>query len=342
MKRSHPNALGQSLVRFFHEYLPTLRGMSEHTIHGYRDAIVLFLRYLSEDSSRPVDRLDLCDINAEAVSRFLAFLQEKRGNSISTRNARLAALHTFSRFLSSSYPEHMVEWQRILALPFKRGARQAPIEYLEADEIKAVLDKIDRSNEAGRRDYALFAVLFNTGARVQEILDLRRCDLRFQSPCHVRLKGKGGKIRCCPIWLRTARLLQDLPRVQSDVEDGDDLLFRNRHGGQLTRFGVRYLLRKYVAAAAEDVDTLRTKRIHPHSLRHGTAVALLKAGFDFATISQWLGHSTLNTTMIYARADMDMKRRALAQVFPDILDGGPPPGQHASRERDVIEWLRRL
>lgn len=343
MNPSHPNELGRSLVRFFHEYLPTLRGMSEHTIRGYRDAIVLFLRYLSEDSSRSVDRLDLCDINSEAVSRFLTFIQEKRGNGISTRNARLAALHTFSRFLSNHYPEHMVEWQRILALPFKRGARQAPVEYLEAAEVKAVLDKIDRSTEAGQRDYALFAVLFNTGARVQEILNLRRCDVRFQSPCQVRLKGKGGKVRFCPIWARTARLLRDLPRARPDVlEDREDFLFRNSHGGQLTRFGVRYLLSKYVTAAAKDVDTLRTKRIHPHSLRHGTAVALLKAGFDFATISQWLGHSTLNTTMIYARADMDIKRQALAQVFPDILGGQPPTSQNTPKQPDIIDWLHRL
>jgi integrase/recombinase XerD len=192
MKPHRSNALGRSLVRFFQEYLPTLRGMSQHTIHGYRDAVVLFLRYLAEDSGRPVDRLDLSDINAVTVSRFLTFIEEKRGNGINTRNARLAAIHTFSRFLANDYPEHMVEWQRVLALPFKRGATQAPIEYLEADEVKAVLRRIDRSTEAGRRDYALFAVLFNTGARVQEILDLRRCDVRAQSPYHVRLTGKGS------------------------------------------------------------------------------------------------------------------------------------------------------
>ncbi|CAE6871967.1 MULTISPECIES: tyrosine-type recombinase/integrase [Paraburkholderia] len=339
MKPHRSNALGRSLVRFFQEYLPTLRGMSQHTIHGYRDAVVLFLRYLAEDSGRPVDRLDLSDINAVNVSRFLTFIEEKRGNSINTRNARLAAIHTFSRFLANDYPEHMVEWQRVLALPFKRGATQAPIEYLEADEVKAVLCRIDRSTEAGRRDYALFAVLFNTGARVQEILDLRRCDVRAQSPYHVRLTGKGSKTRLCPIWAQTARLLQELSRLHPDIEDGENILFRNSHGGKLTRFGVRYLLHKYVTAAAEDVETLRTKRIHPHSLRHGTAIALLKAGVDFATISQWLGHSSLNTTMIYARADMDVKRQALAQVFPDVL---ATPPTHAPKKVDLVDWLRQL
>ena len=341
MKPNRPNELGRSLVRFFQEYLPTLRGMSEHTIHGYRDAIVLFLRYLSEDTGRPVDRLDLSNINAEVVSQFLSYVEEKRGNSINTRNARLAAIHTFSRFLANDHPEQMIEWQRILGLPFKRGATQAPIEYLEADEVKAVLGRIDRSTEAGRRDYALFSVLFNTGARVQEILDLRRCDIRTQSPYQVRLTGKGGKVRFCPIWAQTAKLMRELPQSSSDVEDRESILFRNNHGGKLTRFGVRYLLHKYVVAAAKDVETLRTKRIHPHSLRHGTAVALLKAGIDFATISQWLGHSNLNTTMIYARADMDIKRQALAQVFPEVL-AAPPGSQRALTEFDLIHWLRKL
>lgn len=163
--------------------------------------------------------------------------------------------------------------------------------------------------------------------------------MRAQSPYHVRLTGKGSKTRLCPIWAQTARLLQDLSRLHPDIEDGENILFRNSHGGKLTRFGVRYLLHKYVTAAAEDVETLRTKRIHPHSLRHGTAIALLKAGVDFATISQWLGHSSLNTTMIYARADMDVKRQALAQVFPDVL---ATPPTHAPKKVDLVDWLRQL
>jgi integrase/recombinase XerD len=341
MKPARPNELGKSLVRFFQEYLPTLRGMSQHTIHGYRDAIVLLLRYLAEHSGRPIEDLNLSDFTAEVVSQFLTFVEEKRGNSIPTRNARLAALHTLARFLVNDYPEHMVEWQRVLALPFKRGSKQAPIEYLEAAEVKGVLNQIDRSTEVGQRDYALFALMFNTGARVQEILDLHCCDVRTEPPYQVRLKGKGGKIRLCPIWAQTAKLLRDLANTTSDPDINDITLFRNSRGGKLSRFGVRYLLRKYVTAAANNIETLRTKRIHPHSLRHGTAIALLKAGVDFSTISQWLGHSSLNTTMIYARADMDIKRQALAQVFPDVLSA-PAAGQLTLGEADLVHWLRRL
>lgn len=341
MKPARPNALGNALVRFFQEYLPTMRGMSLHTIRGYRDAIILFLRYTSKRTGRGIENLNLNDFTAEQVGEFLTFLEKERSNGIATRNARLAALHTLARFLTSEYPEHLAELQRILGLPFKRGAKQAPIEYLEPNEVKALLDHIDRSTDSGRRDYTLFALMFNTGARVQEILDLRRCDIRTDPPHQVRLTGKGGKIRICPIWAHTAALLRELARKSPNAGDAEATLFLNERGGKLTRFGVRYLLKKYVKAAATSIDALNKKRIHPHCLRHGTAIALLKAGVDFATISQWLGHASLNTTMIYARADLDLKRQALTQVFPDVLSA-PTEGHLALGEANLLGWLRRL
>ena len=185
--------------------------------------------------------------------------------------------------------------------------------------------------------------MFNTGARVQEILDLRRRDVRLEAPCQVRLHGKGAKVRLCPIWPATARLLRErVPELRANEADpADAWLFTNARGQQLTRFGVRYLLRKYVTTASGSVTTLRDKRIHPHSVRHSTAVALLKAGVDFATISQWLGHASLNTTMRYARADLDLKRQALSQVFPDAL--APPRGGRLLLDgRDLVGWLRRM
>ncbi|MGH8537473.1 MAG: tyrosine-type recombinase/integrase [Gammaproteobacteria bacterium] len=201
---------------------------------------------------------------------------------------------------------------------------------------------MDRNTLLGRRNHALFALMFNTGARVQEVLNLRRRDIRLDAPCQVRLLGKGGKTRLCPIWPATVRLLRDLMN-ECPVGAGtaDTLLFTNARGRPLTRFGVRYLLRRYVAAATPCAPALRDKHIHPHSLRHSTAVALLKAGVDFATISQWLGHAGLNTTMRYARADIDLKRQALAQVFPDAL--APPRGGHLMLDgRELVGWLRRM
>ena len=341
MKTTRPNELGKCLVRFFGNYLPIMRGLSQHSIRSYRDAIVLFLRFVSEHSGRRIEDLELEDFTAEYVKDFLSFLEEKRHNGIATRNARLAALHTLARFLAADYPDHLAELQRILGIPFKRGARCAPIEYFEPVEVKALLDQIDCTSDLGRRDYALFALMFNTGARVQEILDLRPCDVRTEPPHQVRFNGKGRKVRLCPIWPHTAKLLEELARRSLHADGNEAPLFLNRHGAQLTRFGVRYLLNKYVVNAAKTVNTLAEKRLHPHSLRHTTAIALLKAGVDFATISQWLGHASLNTTMVYARADLDLKREALAQVFPDVLPT-PAAGHLAIPEQDLVGWLRRL
>ena len=340
MKRARPNDLGLCVEKFFREYLPTLRGMSVHTLRSYRDALVLFLRFVSAHSGRRLEDLDLDALTAEHVSRFLTFLEAERHNGVATRNARLAALHTFARFLATESPEHLAELQRVLGLPFKRGARNAPIEYLESAEAETLLGQIDRSTVTGRRDYALFALMLNTGARVQEVLDLKLSDVRTEPPYQVRLHGKGGKVRLCPIWASTAARLRDLAQQTSGPGATDAVLFTNRHGGKLTRFGVRYLLNKYVAASRATMSTLQQKRIHPHSLRHTTAIYLLKAGVDFATISQWLGHATLNTTMKYARADLDLKRQALAQVFPEAME---PPAENSARvDVDLVGWLRRL
>jgi site-specific recombinase XerD len=328
-------------VRFFQEYLPTLRGMSPQTIRSYRDTMVLFLRFAAR-SAGSIENLDIRDINADRLGDFLTSLEVERGNSIATRNARLAAMHSFARFLITEHPEHMDALQQVVGLPFKRGGRAAPIEYLEELEIKGVLESINRGTTSGRRDYALFSLMFNTGARVQEILDLRVCDLRLASPCQVRLHGKGAKIRLCPIWRRTAQLLQDLISSHPPSDNPpDQRVFLNDRGTPLTRFGVRYLLRKYVQLAVEEAPALADKRIHPHSLRHSTAIHLLKAGVDIATISQWLGHSGLNVTMRYARADIDMKRQALEQVFPNaapFTKGKMVIGHDIG----LLSWLSRL
>jgi site-specific recombinase XerD len=237
----------------------------------------------------------------------------------------------------------MAALQQVLGIPFKRGAKAAPIEYLEKKEIEALFGSIDRTTKAGRRDYALFALMFNTGARVQEIVELRVRDLRLESPCQVRFAGKGNRIRLCPIWPRTAQLLQDLiqRRYRGNADGADDHVFCNERGAPLTRYGVRYLLQRHIAASEQGTPTLAGKRIHPHSLRHTTAIHLLKAGVDFATISQWLGHASLNTTMRYARADLDLKRQALAQVFPEVL-APPKGGAYLFRSEDITGWLRRL
>ncbi|MEO8186884.1 MAG: tyrosine-type recombinase/integrase [Burkholderiaceae bacterium] len=341
MKSVKPNALARTLVRFFQEYLPTLRGMSTHTIRSYRDGMVLYMRFVSARRHCGIEALNIEHFTAANVEEFLADLERARGNGIPSRNVRLAALHTFARFAASEVPEHLVELQRILATPFKRGSPRVPLEYLDQREVQALLATTARPTPAQERDQALFALMFNTGARVQEALDLKVRDVRLAPPFQVRLNGKGNKIRVCPIWAHTATRLRRLIQRSPWTSEPDNPIFVNLHGAKLTRFGVRYILHKRLAKCAEQLETLKDKRIHPHSLRHTTAIHLLKAGVDFATISQWLGHASLNTTMAYARADIDLKRQALMQVFPDAPR--PPRAGKVRLERlDVLGWLRRL
>jgi site-specific recombinase XerD len=343
MRRSTLTDLGRDLVFFFEDFLPAQRGLSPHTIRSYRDTLVLLLQFIARDARRGVEHLTIRDISQERVAQFLRFLETDRRNGIATRNARLGSIHVFARFLASRHTDQLGTLQRVIGLPFKHGARDAPIEYLERAEMDALFKSIDRRSALGRRDYALFALMFNTGARVQEVLNLRRRDARLDAPCQVRLTGKGSKVRLCPLWPATARLLRELiaETTRCEPEPANTLIFANARGSALTRYGVRYLLRRYVSKGARLAPTLKDKSLHPHSIRHSTAIALLKAGVDFATISQWLGHAGLNTTMRYARADLDLKRQAISQVFPDAL--APPRGGRLLLDgSDMVGWLRRM
>jgi site-specific recombinase XerD len=339
MSRVLPNALARALRGFFADQLPRVRGASPHTVRSYRDALALLLRFLAAHRGRPVALLDFNDLEPADVLAFLDSLEKDRGNGPSTRNARLAAVHAFARYAAAGHPEHLELCQRLLALPFKRAGQRA-VEYLETEELRAILDAPDRATTEGRRDYALLLTLFNTGARVQEIVDVRPCDLQLVRPFQVRLRGKGRKERFCPLWPQTVEVLRallDEYRVDATLMES---LFRNQRGRPLTRFGVRYLLRKYATVASSVAPTLATKRVHPHTLRHTTAVHLLQAGVDLVTISHWLGHASVETTNRYAAVDLETKRTALAKARPLA----EPDGSLAAWRSDasILEWLEAL
>lgn len=205
MKTARPNALARTLRDFFADHLPRLRGMSPHTVQSYRDTFALLLRFVAAHHERAAADLELEHIGPPEVIAFLRHLEDERGNTPATRNVRLAAIHAFFRYLATQGPEHLEQSQRLLAVPFKR-ARTRAVEYLDYDEIAAVLAAIDRTARDGQRDYALLVTMFNTGARVQEIVDLRPRDLQLVRPSHVRLVGKGRKERLCPLWAETAQL----------------------------------------------------------------------------------------------------------------------------------------
>jgi site-specific recombinase XerD len=273
------------------------------------------------------------------VLGFLQHLEAERHNQPATRNVRLAAIHAFARYCATQHPDRLEQCQRVLAVPFKRtGSR--PIEYLEYEEIQAVLATVDRTTADGRRDYALVATMFNTGARVQEIVTLRRCDLELETRPQVRLFGKGRKERVCPLWPQTAALLSALLTERPIQMLPHAPVFLNHRGDPLTRFGIRYLLRKYCTRAGAAAPTLRRKRLHPHSMRHSTAVYLLKAGVDIVTISQWLGHATVAVTNRYATVDLDMKRKAIEKAQP--ITSTSPVLTPWRADASVLEWLEAL
>jgi site-specific recombinase XerD len=333
------SSLARALREFFADHLPRIRGVSPHTVCSYRDACALLLRFLAVRHRCSVVKLNFEHLSPDDVVAFLHDLETTRGNCVATRNARLAAIHAFARFVATSHPEHVELCQRILAIPFKRGAPRL-VEYLEAAELAAIIEAPDRSKPDGRRDHALLLALFNTGARVQEILDLRPADLQLARPFQARLRGKGRKERLCPLWPRTVKILRAFLDERGVEIGSTDPIFRNRRGDRLTRFGVRYLLAKYARAATTIAPTLDGKRVHPHVLRHTTAVHLLQAGVDLVTISHWLGHASVETTNRYAAVDLEMKRAAVAKARPiGRIDRAVAAWK---TDRTILQWLEAL
>jgi integrase/recombinase XerD len=329
---SHPNTLARTLRAFFAEQLPGLRGLSPHTIRSYRDSLVLLLRFAAVRRDRPVASLDVADLDVDTVIAFLAHLEGHRHNAGTTR-------HALFRFLAAQHPPALAHAQQILGVPFKRTAIR-PIAYLEAAELAAVLGVIDQRTRAGRRDYAVLATLFNTGARIQELLDVRVADLQLTPPYQVRLLGKGRKERTCPLWAQTAGLLRALCTEWEIQDQPTARAFLNQRGRPLTRFGVGFLLEKYRRQAVAACPSLAGKKLHPHSVRHSTAVHLLKAGIDLVTIGQWLGHASLNTTTKYATLDLEMKRQALARAEPlGAASTSTPPWR---KDPTILAWLEAL
>jgi integrase/recombinase XerD len=337
MKRKFPNLLGAIVRDYFGDHLPRVRGTSPHTIHSYRDSVMLLLRFLSACNKRTVAELDLKDLAPTGILAFLSHLERERKNAVATRNVRLSAIHALFRFVASRNPEHLDLAQRVLAIPFKRASQRA-VDYLEREEIESILKTIDRASPQGNRDHALLATMFNSGGRVQEIVDLRACDLQLTKPFQVRFLGKGRKERYCPLWRETAAVLRAFCKERNLDLRSEDRVFLNQRGEPLSRFGVRYILAQCLRRACRERPNLRKKRIHPHSMRHSTAIALLKSGAALSTISHFLGHASLTTTNRYLKVDLEMKRKAIEQVKPVPRQSRTP----WSRDPTVLDWLESL
>src|SRR5208283_2128409 len=285
------DSLAALLHAFFHEWMGKQRNLSRHTVCSYRDTWKLFLRFASQRKRREIAKLSLADLQAGEVLAFLEHLEKDRKVSIGTRNCRLAAVRSFFAFVAHRNPLAIAQCTEIARIPVKKRSQPAMC-YMDAEEIAAILREPDLSNLEGQRDHALLAFLYNTGARVQEALDVCPRAIRFESPAQVELLGKGRKRRICPLWPETVDVLRALLRRQPRADE--DPIFVNRYGQPLGAAGVRFKLKRYVLAAARHVPSLATKRITPHTWRHSVGVQLVAAGVDVTVIRNWLGHAQLD------------------------------------------------
>jgi integrase/recombinase XerD len=338
VKRPQPSSLASALRTFLTDYLPRQRALSLHTLHSYRDSLKLLLQFVAGKKADP-GQLMMEQLTYERVMAFLLHLETGRNNQVSTRNVRLSAIRSFFRFVGVHYPEHLALAQRILSAPLKRTALRE-IQHLELSEVQAILGNIDRSTLDGRRDHVLLSFMFNTGARVGEVVALQACDLVLDPPPSVRLHGKGRKERRCPLWAETGKALRAHLRERAIAPHEPRNVFLNHRGHPLTRFGVRWILHKHVRKAASQVSSLKRKRLHPHSVRHSTAIHLLRSGVDLSTIANWLGHVSINTTNKYLTLDLEAKRQALDKS--ERVLSGRQRGTLSPPDHDLIEWLESL
>lgn len=300
------------IKRFLLEYLISVKNLAPNTQHSYRDTFCLLLPFLAHHAHKSIDKLEVEDMSAERVKLFLLNLEQKRHCSITTRNQRLAAIHSFAQFIGLHSPEHLQWCGQIRAIPSKKAPRSI-ITYLEKIEMDALLTAAEGDYPQQHRDHALLLFLYNTGARADEAAQLTIADLTIahvpnRDYSSVMLRGKGNKVRRCPLWAQTVREIIPLVKERPLSEH----VFINRCGQPITRFGIHTMVERYANKASVQIPSLKTKRVSPHTIRHTTATHLLRAGVDINTIRAWLGHASINTTNIYAEIDLEMKAKALA------------------------------
>ncbi len=324
----------QLLAKFFTDRLMQQRQASPHTIASYRDTFRLLVRYALRKLRKAPANLEIGDLDTDFLGAFLTDLETERGNGARSRNTRLAAIRSFFGYVAVQEPQHAAQAQRVLAMPAKRYTRR-PVDFLDRDEIEALLEVPDTQTRAGRRDRTLLLVAVQTGLRASELIRLRCDDVQLGSGAHVRCHGKGRKQRCTP--LRRDALaalrewLDELPAASGKP------VFPNQRGGALSHDGLAYVVAKHLAVARTACPSLRKKHVTPHVLRHTAAMELLQNGVDRSVIALWLGHESVETTYIYLHADLALKEKAMARTNP----GNIPPKRYRP-EDEVLAFLNAL
>lgn len=328
------SSLAPTLEAFFVTRLGRQRQASSYTVASYRDCFRLFLEFAQQQTGKAPAKLDFGDLGADIVGEFLEHLEKDRSNSVRTRNARLAALHSFYKFASLRHPEHAALIQRVLAMPSKRFDRPL-VPFLTRQETDALLAAPDRSTWIGRRDRALLLLAVQTGLRVSELVRLTCADVDLGDARHVRCQGKRRKARCTPLTKQVADTLRSWLRERRGRPE--EPLFPTFRGTPLSTDAVEFLVAKYAKAAALRCPSIATKKVSPHVLRHTCAMRLHEEGVDTSVIALWLGHETLATTQIYLQANLAVKERAIARTAPVHA----PPGRYRPTDK-VLAFLEGL
>lgn len=333
-----PTDFSKSLTDFLTCYLPGERGASKNTIASYKDTFILFLTFLKERKGIPAERLTLSQITKETIVEFLDWIEEERHCCAATRNVRLAALHSFFQYLQYQNPENLIEWQRALSIPVKK-TEKTTINYLSVEGIRLLLEGTDQSTKSGRRDLALLSLMYDSGARVQEIIDLTPSMVRLDLPCTVKLIGKGNKARIVPLLEQQVKFLKIYMAEQKMLEPHANMypLFSNSRKEKLTRAGVNYILAKYAKQARMKEPSLIPEKLSCHCLRHSLAMHLLQSGVNLVYIRDILGHTSVQVTEVYARTDSRQKREAIEKAYSDV---SPKETPSWLTNDDLLDWLK--
>lgn len=334
-----PTNFAYYLTNFLSSYLPGIAGLSQNTIMSYRDTFSLFLDFCAKNKKIKPEKISLEHLSRTLIEEYLEWLEKTRKCIASTRNVRLAAFHSFCRYLLIEFPDFMHPAQQILSIPMKKN-RKVSVEYITLEAIKLLLAKPDCNTKRGRRDMVLLSLLYDSGARVQELVDIKVRDIRTTYPATARLTGKGNKVRIVPLMRPMAELLKSYLKENGllNPHTFDYPLFCNRSKNKLTRAGVAYVVKKYAIDAMKELPEI-TQKISPHCFRHSKAMHLLQSGVNLIYIRDFLGHVDIQTTEVYARIDGEMKRKALEKSSHGIVPDKIPAWQN---DKKLMNWLKDL
>ena len=336
----NPTCFARYMSKYLTEYLPGIQGVSYNTIASKRDAYILLLKYLDDTQNIKAEDVDIPLLSRETIIKYLEWLEKSRGSSVSTRNIRLAAIKSLFSYIQTQTPDYIYQCQQILSIARKKEPEHT-LEYLTIEGIKSVLDAVETSSRTGFRDLTLLSLMYDSAARVQEIADLSVNDFRAEKPSTLRLTGKGSKTRIVPLMSTTSDLVSKYISIYHPSYRGEYNvpLFSNRKKEKLTRAGIAYILKKYIKIAREKQPDLIPETVSPHGLRHSKSMHMLQAGVPLIYIRDFLGHSEISTTEIYARCDSEQKRKAIENTCPSITKSETPMWQ---KDTSLLGWLQSL